>query len=240
MKRFAYLLGNTNGLSGIQKDIADFGGFLESEIGGAWYDHEIRRKKNISLEELRNDIQTIKQSRFDFVVFYFSGHGDHKRSTRLCLNQKEELISEEELEGLAPKQLSIFDCCRKVVSPPKRRTLFSEKEDVWWAAHRAKYNRLLEQATPQHVKMYACQKDQYAHATENGSLYTQCLLGTIADLCKSGNVTATDAHAVCADKVKRMTKDWKYPQEPDSNRIASMAKGTPLVMAIKKLQLLYG
>ena len=41
MKRIALLIGNSNGLPGVKKDIAHWIQFLESDQGGQWTDDEI-------------------------------------------------------------------------------------------------------------------------------------------------------------------------------------------------------
>lgn len=81
MKRFAYLLSNSNGLPGIKKDISDFRAFLLSCEGGAWNSDEIVERQNLRLEELRRDLRLIRLKNYDYCIFYYSGHGSFISAT---------------------------------------------------------------------------------------------------------------------------------------------------------------
>lgn len=111
MKRLAMLIGNTNDLPGIQKDLEDFGHFLESDIGGAWNSNlEICKAYNVSYKELKESIESIKEAEIDYFIFYYSGHGGLNRTsggTILELNKAGEVIDEMELQGITPRQLNI-------------------------------------------------------------------------------------------------------------------------------------
>lgn len=61
MKRKALLIGNSNGLSGVQKDLLDFQKFLLSNQGGAWYRSEIIIIEKSDLKTVRDAISTIKR-----------------------------------------------------------------------------------------------------------------------------------------------------------------------------------
>ena len=60
-------------------------------------------------------INGIKDRRPDFAIIVFSGHGAYQRHTILEINENGDTISENDLIGIAPRQISVFDCCREVV-----------------------------------------------------------------------------------------------------------------------------
>lgn len=240
VKKIAYLLGNTNGLPGIEKDLTSFQTFLRSGMGGAWTKDEILPpQKNISLRELKADFHCIKSEGFDYVLFYFSGHGNHARSTQLYINEQEEHISESELEDLAPKQLSIFDCCR-LVERLVLENRFSSRPLVKNASeldslYRMRFNRLLQAAAPQHLKLYSCRKGQCSIATGRGSLYTQCLLRTAIEKSETQNVSVEEAHDACKGEVIVRSVMANLKQEPDMKCVSDV-DGNPLPFAVRKLQ----
>lgn len=247
MKRFAYLLANNDGLPGIKKDVADVRSFLISCEGGAWKDNddEIKERHNIGADQVRRDFCAIRRAGFDYVFFYFSGHGDAERGFRLYLNREGEYIEERETFTLAAKQVSIFDCCRYI--PPGLKMARAEICDEalnsavsrrYW--YRKKFDDMIEQATPQEIRLYACANGECAMATQNGSLYTQALLASARAKSKTGDASACDVHDDCSAAVSKAASHLGGVQNPDRMIDANGSFVEPIMLSISSPCFMYG
>lgn len=173
MKRRALLIGNSRGLQGVKKDIVNFQAFLMGRYGGAWKKGEILIEMNPTLTNLKQKIALIKEENDDFVIFMFSGHGGYERDTVLEINGWGESIHETELTGLAPRQISVFDCCRvcenyeKSLESLNETKLFSYCDSV--DKIRQRYEARIMQAIPQQDRLYACKIGQCANDASDGS-----------------------------------------------------------------------
>lgn len=173
MKRRALLIGNSRGLQGVKKDIVNFQAFLMGRYGGAWKGGEIVTMMNPTLSDLRQRINIIKEERNDFVIVMFSGHGGYQRQTVLEINGNGEIITESELYNLAPRQISIFDCCRAVenygagLESLNETKLFSVNDSI--DSIRQRYDERIMQAIPQQNMLYACKIGQCAYDSDDGS-----------------------------------------------------------------------
>lgn len=180
IKRKALLIGNSNGLPGVKVDLDNSKKFLMSLDGGAWNEDEITVLNNPSRLRLLTKIECFK-GKYDFMIVIFSGHGAYGRETILELNQDEELIQESQLIAIAPKQITIFDCCRARVQEPlfeSRSTItFSDSGDssVRYRV-RKRYDLLISNAIDQQIRLYACSVGETALDTTNGGLYLSNLL----------------------------------------------------------------
>lgn len=181
MKRIALLIGNSHGLSGVKLDMAHWKDFLMSASGGQWHDDEICVTMNPARTYLLSLIKCLKAGKPDFAMVVFSGHGAYQRNTVLEINEKEELISENELTGIAPRQISVFDCCREMV---KEETLSESQEKVRTFPEggvlprnvRPCYEKRIMEAKPQQICLYACSIGESAMDTGRGGIYTDSLL----------------------------------------------------------------
>ena len=241
MKRFAFLFGNTDGLIGVKKDISRFRAFLASDVGGAWEPWEIYSGCDLALDVVRGKIGDVHRGEYDYVIVYFSGHGGMVRTTKLCLNSDEEYIAEEEFAGLAGRQLSIFDCCRAtpVVVPNSRVVTFDAANDAYTIdyrnLYRARYESLIEAASPQEVRLYACQKYKKAYDTSKGGMYTQQLIDDAIEQSKYGNVYVKDVHRTAASAVRYSSVMKGEYQDPDIEVMMRMAQPNDLVFAVQKV-----
>lgn len=186
MKRIALLIGNSNGLPGVKKDIAHWKKFLESDFGGQWTDDEIVVAMNPAKNNLLSTINRIKINRPDFAIVVFSGHGAYQKGTVLEINEKEEVIRENELIGIASRQISAFDCCRNVLND---NLLESRKELRMFAdggsyrrSIRPYYDARIMSAIEQQICLYACSVNESALDTGDGGLYTKNLLNCSLDV----------------------------------------------------------
>lgn len=213
MRRYAILLGNTNGLPGVQKDLIGLKAFLHSERGGCWNENEIFLKENISLENLRTLLNNLKRNNYDYLIFYFSGHGGYnKRNTIIKLNKNNETVSESELKNVAKRQLTIFDCCRCLIKPTENfssEALLLEKSFCKNIIRGLFDNRIL-QASPQQTTLYSCDVGQYSNDTNRGGIYTVSLLKAIDD-SNSTFTTVLDAHLKAEKATSKQTNNDQKP-----------------------------
>ncbi len=243
MKRLAMLIGNTNGLPGIHKDLEDFERFLCSNSGGVWSPNlDIVKAYNVSLEELRKSFAEVKNAKLDYFIFYYSGHGGLDRTsgeTILELNKLGECIDETEISNLAARQLNIFDCCRAL--PEDIRKSFVEDSaqfsaDSFTAKSRDIYNARIMQAYKQQISLYACSKRECANATGEGSIYTQNLIKAAKSNC-SAEILVLDAHkTACAPTVYRASKLGEK-QNPDYKANPFIPKEKQLILSISTFHL---
>ena len=245
MRRIAYLLANTDGLPGTKKDVDDLHRFLISCSGGAWEDNEIVERYNARLSQVRSELSSIKMGCYDYVVFYYSGHGAWERSTHLYINETDEYVSESETRGLSQRQLSIFDCCR--VGPQSglesKIATFDEainSQDVHRRLCREKFDRLIKSAAPQEIRLYACKVGQSAVATGDGSLYTQALLDAADSMGCSQDLDPIGVHNVCCEPVTLTAAAMGFEQSPDCDGVFNCAVHKPLVFAISRPSILFG
>lgn len=236
MSRFAFLLSNNEGLSGVKKDVADVKSFLMSCRGGAWKPAEILERQNFPLSKLRELLGNIRAKRFDYVMFYYSGHGSFVRGTTLDINATES-IPESETQKLSTKQLSLFDCCRYI--PPtatvkKSASVCDEALNAGDMRHswcRMEFDRLVRLASPQQVRLYACRVGECANATASGSLYTQGLLSYAYMMGGHVNADPLMVHNACRQSVFQTSTNCAELQNPDS-AIDGLASN-PLPFVIK-------
>lgn len=180
MKRVALLIGNSNGLSGVKKDILNWTRFLKSDQGGQWYDSEIIPLMNPSKRDLLSAIDKIKKAYFDFCYVIFSGHGAYKKGTILEINGNDETIHENELIGIAPRQISVFDCCRNIlIEKSADSSLEMRMYSQGGTMHRnirPYYDDRIMSSIEQQVRLYACSINESALDTEEGGMYMKNLL----------------------------------------------------------------
>ena len=216
MKRKALLIGNTNGLAGVQIDIQKTKAFLLSDIGGAWLNSEIDVLTNPRRADLLARVDQVRQSSPDYVFLLFSGHGGlEKRTTMLELNGAGETIAEDVLFKIAPRQISVFDCCRAMT---REVALEAYAADSLMKSHvasvvRGRYDALIMRAIPQQVRLYACLMGQVSNDTRNGAIYLQNLLEA-AKLLSDNEMfkTAEQAHS----EAKFQTIATHDEQTPDA------------------------
>ncbi len=177
MKRKALLIGNSNGLPGVKKDILKWQSFLMSNTGGKWFSSEIDIKMNPTKASLMLKIEEIK-NKYDFVIVMFSGHGAYSKGTILEINNKEEYIFENDLKNIAPRQISVFDCCRALVTQDsinESLRTFSIKDQAISNIRQA-YDKRIMTSPPQQISLYACSIGESAYDSNDGGYYTKNLL----------------------------------------------------------------
>ena len=223
MKRKAILLGHIDGQLSTNTDLNKVHGFLTSIPGGAWNLNEIVQKTNISRASLDELLHDTKIGGYDYVFFYFSGHGGYERGTVLELNPQEECISERELSNLASRQLNIYDCCR---SMPDTQTIrisdsfaidsLSETSNRLREYVRTIYDARVMQALKQHMSLYSCKVGECSYDFGDGGIYTKYLIDAAKTF--NGNDTymlAINAHSSACLPTAMEARRHNEDQHPD-------------------------
>lgn len=223
MKRKALLFGNSNGLQGVTKDIGNWYSFLKSDVGGQWYSTEIDILMNPSKKELVAKIESIKKSDYDydFAIVVFSGHGAYSKGTILEINEKGECIYESDVINIAPRQISVFDCCRNVIESPN---CLNESLRQFFAAAqnrnniRQLYDKRIMKSIEQQVSLYACSIDESAYDSNNGGYYTQNLLSAakIINSDSAFNIIGNVHKSAAINTTKEVWEKQRAIQTPDS------------------------
>ncbi|MBK7103661.1 MAG: caspase family protein [Ignavibacteriae bacterium] len=213
MKKKILLIGNNNGLPGVQKDFLNYQSFFMSEIGGNWYENEIISKMNPKKSDLQDEIKNLKNSYLDFIIVIFSGHAGQERETILEINEKNETIYESELKNISTRQITIYDCCRAY-----SLTEFSESYDrvLYKSAHisseiRQLYEKRIMEAIQQQISLYACSVGETANDTSEGGVYSKNLLKAARSI-DTDFMSVGKAHEVA----KILTKKEQPNQTPDA------------------------
>ena len=220
MKKIALLIGNSSDLEGVIKDLHDWHHFLTSSIGGAWNQDEIILSENPSKRNLLNCVRAIR-GKFDFAIIVYTGHGGYDRETILEINGKGETINETDLLDIAPKQISVFDCCRVGNKNPLNESqrsfamggILYNKEHI-----RAVYEKRIEQAINQQIRLYACSIGETAEDTKDGALYIQNLLSSAK---KPANSNMKDERFNTVEEVHRNARlltciESQFKQNPSA------------------------
>lgn len=212
MKRKALLIGNSNGLSGVARDLNKMKNFLLSNIGGAWENDEITLLPRSTKEQLNTAILSIKYGSVDFCIVYFSGHGGHKRETILQLADNSE-ISENSLVGLSSRQITIFDCCRSVspeITEDRLSASFESFSENYRELYRNIYNIRILQSIPQQIRLYSCSIGEYSNDTSTGGVYTNALMEAV----KRFSIVGQIHNAAC----NIIENNWNYGKTKDEQQ----------------------
>lgn len=219
MKRKALLMGysgwdirDENPLEGVSFDLQGYKEFLMSVRGGAWEEQEIEIVLDESLLNLDYIITNIRNKKNDIVFVVFTGHGDYD-SDECCRRleiSEDKVILERELLGLAPKQILICDCCSKVVRKMSTEMHIIAESSVEKKLYvkqiaRKKYEAICQKCPEQTIRLYASAKDYYANDTENGGLYSYCLLNTLKNISKTTDIV--NAHNIASELVEKQTME---------------------------------
>lgn len=219
MEKIALLFGNTNRLKGTIKDMLDFMLFLKSPQGGAWNDTEIKGYVDASASRILSEIIDMRNHGYDYAIVYFTGHGGVKDGTILQINPRNEIINEADLLGIAPKQITILDCCRCIIgegAPIDEEHDFSNP-DVREAV-RKEFEQLINSAAPQQIQMYSCQEGEssYPYVGVQGSIYTQALIESAFVLLRSKDVVHVyECHDRAAQITIAVTQNTHKEQHPE-------------------------
>lgn len=226
MKRIALLIGNSNGLEGVKIDLFKWKRFLKSAKGGAWMSDEIHTIMNPRKNELLRYINGLRRTHeYDFAIVVYSGHGGYHKGTILEINEREETIKEDDLLFIAPRQISVFDCCRSLVdgnesiNESQIRGFSNNGINAKIQAIRNAYNQRIMQAIAQQICLYACSIGETAiDDSENGALYIQTLLQEARQFPREEDFrTAEKIHQYASELTFRKGLMKGHTQHPTAN-----------------------
>lgn len=228
MRKKLLIISNNHGLPGVKKDVLRIKQYFKSVTGGLWNDNEIEEAPDESRYNLTNRLLRIRDENHDYLIIYFSGHGDWKRQTNLYLNSAEESIPENYLNGLAARQLSIFDCCRGVEDSSYSLSdlaLFSEKRLSLkeFNYYREQYDyRILRSRVGTHIKLYSCTIGQLSQENIYGGVYTTELIRSAIN-SKPGEIDPIVLQNAVSIKVHfdypNQLPDYDTPRIPEDERV---------------------
>ena len=194
MKRKALLvsysgwdLGKTKYLKGVRRDVVRYKKYLMSNRGGAWLPEEIKVMADESLEEVKRELETIRDEHNNLVFTVYTGHGayDTGENCRELGISKSDCIYDKDFKGLAERQISIFDCCSEIESHATiDERVFTveplfEKAAAYSKLYRVYYEKACMTRPPQSLFFYAAMEGGTAYDTPEGGLYTNCLLNRL-------------------------------------------------------------
>ena len=177
-------------LNGVDIDLHHFLRFLKSPIGGSWEDNEITGLFKCPSENL---IELFQSMDTDFLLVYFSGHGQQDlKETNIAINDSESLSVSQLISIIkALKALIIIDTCRKVsgeeyssISGPEYLSFQSALNQ---ANSSEKYKQLISESTDGISIAYACSVGEISNDTELGGDYTYSLLKTSLEWYENQN-----------------------------------------------------
>ena len=165
MKKQILIIGYANGLKGVKSDLDNYYRFFRSPMGGGWYEDEICILPHTTSAQVMKYIDYFCRMRLDYFIFVFCGHGASMR---------------DDILNVAPRQLSIFDCCRERESDDSFASLtethlFSSGGQIRGNA-RQRYEQRIMQAIPQSACLYACSVGECADGNNSGGFYSYNLL----------------------------------------------------------------
>ena len=196
MTRKAIMIGSPgpknscNYLKGVDADLHHFVSFLKSPIGGSWEDNEIAGLFKCTSENL---IELFQSTNTEFLLVYFSGHGNHDlNETNIAINDSESLSVSQLISIIkAPKALIIIDTCRKSLVEEYSSFLGPEylsfKSTLNQPNSREKYMQIISESTNGISIAYACSVGEISNDKELGGDYTYSLLKTSLEWYENQN-----------------------------------------------------
>lgn len=181
MKKQILIIGYANGLKGVKADLDNYYRFFRSPMGGGWYENEICILPHTTSVKVMEYIDYFRRIPLDYFIFVFCGHGASMRNEVVMqINNTDPLIRERDILYVAPRQLSIFDCCRERESDDSFASLtethlFSSGGQIRGNA-RQRYEQRIMQAIPQSACLYACSDGECADGNNSGGFYSYNLL----------------------------------------------------------------
>lgn len=231
MNRFALIVGNNDGLQGVATDMANYVAFLKSECGGLWQTGEIEALLNTNEVCLAKYLDACRAADLDYFVFVFCGHGAMREGRTLLELSRGNIAEESIVRNVAPRQLSVFDCCRQesgaFVEPDVMNEVRCFSSGGRIGNVRQRYDNRIMQACPQHVKLYGCCEGECCADTRGGGLYSSCLLRCARNIGDKEFKTVSQANYEATVLVERQ----EPAQHPDISQPRCLSSQT-LILSI--------
>lgn len=206
-------------LKGVDTDLHHFVSFLKAPIGGSWEDEEIAGLYKCPLE---NFIELFQSTNTDFLLVYFSGHGQQDlNETSIAINDTEP-ISVSQLISIiqSPKALIIIDSCRKCID--EEYSSFSGPEYLSFKSlfdqpnTRDRYMQIISESTNGIAIAYACSVGENSGDTALGGFFTYSLLKETLQWyesqSKEGVLSIYDANDLAHQELKFKANSQQNPQ----------------------------
>lgn len=233
MTRKAILIGspgqnNTeNYLKGVEIDLLNLTHFLKSSIGGSWTDDEMVVLINEPSKKL---IEFFQNTQEDFLLVYFSGHGNQNlHETQLAFNETEAIKISQILSLItSPKSLFIIDTCRKTLDEHFKNmtgpeyTLF--ENSLHQPNTRELYIQKIAKCSDGIAIDYSCSVGETSYEAECGGLFTYSLLKTSLNWYESKNNTGVLEIGTATHVAQRLVKRNSYNEQ------------TPQLIAVRNKQ----
>jgi hypothetical protein len=224
-------------LKGVDTNLHHFVSFLKAPIGGSWEDEEIAGLYKCPLE---NFIKLFKSTNTDFLLVYFSGHGQQDlKETNISINDTESISISQLIKIIqSPKALIIIDSCRKFIV--EEYSSFSGPEYLSFKSlldqpnTRDRYMQIISNSTNSIAIAYACSVGEISNETELGGYYTYSLLKETLQWHESQNkegvLSINDAHNLAHEELKFKTN---FQQNPQIRTLNAQTEKWDLPFAIK-------
>ena len=217
MRKHILIIGNNNGLPGVNIDCENYRKFFMSYIGGCWHEDEITTLNNTTTDYLNRFLNKFKKEKLDYFITIFSGHGgSYKMRTVLELSENND-VDERVFNDISNRQLSIFDCCRSIISEEidmikaSRATLLANRKENFVEVIRKKYDEKIMSSLEYHTKLYACAWRETSSDTSEGGAYSSCLLRAAKNITEEYKTVGT-AHIEARNDVKKLG----FEQNPEA------------------------
>jgi hypothetical protein len=206
-------------LKGVDTDLHHFVSFLKAPIGGSWEDEEIAGLYKCPSENL---IELFQSTRTDFLLVYFSGHGQQDlNETNIAINDTESIsISELIKITQSPKALIIIDSCRKFID--EDYSSFSGPEYLSFKPlldqpnTRDRYMQIISESATGIAIAYSCSVGENSGDTELGGSYTYSLLKASLQWYESQNnegvLSISEANDLAHEHLKFKSHFQQTPQ----------------------------
>jgi len=166
-------------LKGVDADLHHFVSFLKAPIGGSWEDEEIAGLYKCPSQDL---IELFQSTNTDFLLVYFSGHGEQGlKETNIAINDTESISISQLISIIqSPKALIIIDSCRKFID--EAYSSFSGPEYLSFKSlldhpnTRDRYMQIISESTNGITIAYACSVGEISNDTGLGGAFTYSLL----------------------------------------------------------------
>jgi hypothetical protein len=224
-------------LKGVDTDLHHFINFLKAPIGGSWEDEEIAGfYKNPS----ENLFELFQSTETDFLLVYFSGHGQQDLNETLIAINDTESISISQLTSIiqSPKALIIIDSCRKIID--EEYSSFSGPEYLSFKSlldqpnTRDRYMQIISESATGTAIAYSCSVGEIINETELGGFYTYSLLKETLQWYESQNnegiLSINEANDLAHHELKFKTN---FKQNPQIRTLNDQTEKLNLPFAIK-------
>ncbi len=206
-------------LKGVEVDLRYFASFLKSSMGGSWENHEITELFNCPSQNL---MESFQNTNTDFLLVYFSGHGQQNlKETIIAINDNES-ISISQLFSIiqTPKALIIIDTCIQLKDD--EYSSFSGPEYLSFKSlldqpnTRDRYLQIISECAPCIAIAYSCSVGEMSSETELGGDYTYSLLKSSLEWydnpTNEGVLSINSAHELASQHLKSKSNFDQHPQ----------------------------